>query len=154
MDGFSMQHITGGETVKYMHSKSQSQCGSTVCGRLRWPCQRCHVVSAEIILTSLCLWLSLEGSSQGWREACKGMWEKGYSSRRRRGWGCWASGTAGICIPLSSVAGERKVGRHGSKAQQEIWQDCDKGSGIKDAMLQDLTITPHCLASAGMEVLK
>lgn len=116
------------QEVKYMHSKSQSQCGSTVCCCIRWPCQRCHVVSGEIILISFCLWLSLEGSSQGWREAMQRGVGEGIQQRGRGvGWLCWASGTAGICIPLSSVAGERKVGRHGGNAQQEIWQDCDKG---------------------------
>lgn len=45
--------------------------------------------------------------------------------------------------------GVGKVGRHGSKAQRGLWQNCGRGSGIKDAMLQDLTITPRSLASAG-----
>ncbi len=45
--------------------------------------------------------------------------------------------------------GVGKVGRHGSKAQRGLWQDCGRGSGIKDAMLQDLTITPRCLVSVG-----
>lgn len=36
---------------------------------------------------------------------------------------------------LISGAG-RKVERHGSRAQREIWQNCDRGAGIIDATLQ------------------
>lgn len=37
--------------------------------------------------------------------------------------------------------------KQGSNTQQGLWQDGGRGSGIEEAMLQDLTITPHCLAS-------
>lgn len=45
--------------------------------------------------------------------------------------------------------GVGKVGRRGSKALRELWQDCGRGAGIKDAMLQDLTVPPRCSAFAG-----
>lgn len=65
--------------------------------------------------------------------------------------GEWASGTAGICIPLSSVTGWERWGDTGAKNSGGFWQDCGRGSEIKDATLQDLTITPRCLASAGRD---
>ena len=48
--------------------------------------------------------------------------------------------------------GVGKVGRHMSKAQQGLWQDCGGGSGIQDAMLQNLLVAwPQ---RAGTETLK
>lgn len=61
-----------------------------------------------------CLWLSLEGSSQGWREADRGRWGCGRRDTAGGGGG-WASGTAGICIPLSSVTALERWGGAGAK---------------------------------------
>lgn len=74
-----------------------------------------------------------EGKQQ-WEEMEEGWW--GFRDRRHLY-------SSLICD------GVGKVGRRGSKAQRELWQDCGRGSRIKDAMLQDLTIAPRCLASAG-----
>lgn len=65
-----------------------------------------------------CLWLSLEGSSQGWREAGRGWWGcgSGDTAMGAGGGGGWALGTADICIPLSSVTAlERWGGGTGAK---------------------------------------
>lgn len=86
---------------------------------------------------------------EGGRQRVVGMWEWGYSHGSRRGWGlsfrdCRHLYSSLICD------GAGKVGRrHRSKAQQGLWQDCGRGSGIKDGMLQDLYITCRCLASTG-----
>lgn len=79
------------------------------------------------------------------------MWELGYSKGRRRGGGSGVSpsGNTGICIPLSSVTGWERWRDVGATHSRELWQGCGRGSGISDAMLQDLTITPCHLASAG-----
>lgn len=74
--------------------------------------------------------------------------------RQAEGWcgdtaveGGWApaSETAAICIPLSSVAGWERWGGTGVK----LWQNCGRGTGIKEAALLDLNISSHCLASVG-----
>lgn len=65
-----------------------------------------------------CLWLSLEGSSQGWWEAGRGWWGcgSGDTAMGAGGGGGWALGTADICIPLSSVTAlERWGGGTGAK---------------------------------------
>lgn len=89
----------------------------------------------------------------GGRQAEGGV-DVGYSSgssRERRGGGGGLLGFRDRRHLYSSLICDRvgKVGRHGRKAQRGLWQDCGRGSGIKDAMLQDLTITRCCLVSAG-----
>lgn len=81
------------------------------------------------------------------------MSELGYSKGREAGGGGGGgvspSGNTGICIPLSSVTGWKRWRDVGATHSGELWQGCGRGSGISDAMLQDLTITPRHLASAG-----
>lgn len=82
---------------------------------------------------------------EGGRQRAVGMWEKGYGGRR------WGLSFRDCRHLYSSLVcdGAGKVGRRRSKAQQGLWQDGGRGSGIKDGTLRDLYITCRCLASVG-----
>lgn len=72
-------------------------------GRHRWPCERCHVLPAEITLIALGrMSLAVLGGEQSGMEGVRQRVESEEGGGRGRG---WASGTVGICIPLSSVTG-------------------------------------------------
>lgn len=66
------------QRVKYMHSKSQSYCDPNQehpLALMRATAMLCRLKSL-LSHSGECLWLSLEESSQGWREAVQG-WREG-----------------------------------------------------------------------------
>lgn len=144
------------QQVKHMHSESHSHLGSNCNVHRRQPTgDGCVSVAmlAEFTLISLShsgehLWLSLEESGQGWREAGRG-W-----CRQREGGGDWASGTADICILLSCVTGRWK----GGESQEHSGGFGRTVAEVQESKMQCNKISPSHRSAwplrAGKEMLK
>lgn len=102
-----------------------------------------------------CLWLSLVESSQGWREAGRGWCRCGRRDKAVEGGEGWASGTAGICIPLSSVTGREWWGGTGTKRSVGFGRTVAR---VQESKVQHYKILPSLLTAwplwAGIEIPK
>lgn len=141
MDGFPVDTwLALRHWVKHMHSNpgrgrvvaTDSWEGATMLCRLK----------SFLSHSGECLWLSLGESRQGWREAGRGWCKCGRRDIAVEGGGGGLRFRDHGHLYSSLICDEvGKEVRHGHEAQQELWQDCGRGSGIKDATLLDLTIT-------------
>lgn len=116
-----------------MHSTSQSQCGSAnnTRGRSHGQLPCCRRLKSLLSHFEECLWLSLEGSSQGWRKPGReGVEDSKVVKKLEKGWGGDDLYSSLICDRTA------KVGRQRSKAPTRQ-RECGntKGLEITDASL-------------------
>lgn len=129
--------------------QSLSQCGSTSNTPQAAATEGCVSAAMLCRVKSLlshsgeCLWLSLEESSQGWREAGRGWCRCG------KGVGGWASGTAGICIPLSSVTGRERWRGSWARRSQGFGRTVAEIQESKMQCYKSLPSLLYCLAPVG-----
>lgn len=119
------------QQVKFMHSTSQSQrLHLQHLWALVWPAAMSRRLESLLSHFEECLWLSLEGSSQGWREAERGRDEdEGVKKLEKGGRGDLYSSL--ICDTTA------KVGRQKIRVSGGMWRDYENGLEIRNETLHD-----------------